>query len=165
MANLILWRHAEAEVQSASGRDVDRALTRNGRKDAAKMAKWLDQYMPKNTEILCSPARRCLETVAALQELNVDKIQREVKVVEFLGVDSSVEAIAKKVLNDDSSKTTLIVGHQPNLGLLIAKLLGMQETATVVKKGAVWWLRQRVVVNLSGEATQTYLFTVQHPDY
>lgn len=164
MANLILWRHAEAELQSAGGKDIDRVLTKNGRKDAAKMAKWLDQYLPKNLEVLCSPARRCLETVAALQELNADKSQREVKIVEFLGVDSSVEAIAKKVVNDDSSKTILVVGHQPNLGLLIAKLLGMHEGACVVKKGAIWWLRQRVISNVSGDATQTYLFTVQHPD-
>jgi len=59
----------------------------------------------------------------------------------------------------------LIIGHQPNLGLLISKLLGIQKNACVVKKCAVWWLRQRYVPNNAGGATQTYLFTVQHPDY
>ena len=157
MANLILWRHAEAEAESDSGEDIDRALTKSGRKDAAKMAKWLSQHLPANTEILCSPARRCLETAAALQHA----IKCEIKIAKFLGVDSSVEMIAKKVMNDDSSKTILLIGHQPNLGLLIAKLLGMNERACVVKKGAVWWLRQRLIL---GEL-QTYLFTVQHPDY
>lgn len=39
MANLILWRHAEAEAESVSGADADRALTKRGRKDAARMAK------------------------------------------------------------------------------------------------------------------------------
>jgi len=165
MANLILWRHAEAEAQSESGLDADRALTKSGRKDAAKMAAWLNEHLPQNTEILCSPARRCIETVAALQRFNTAKIKREVKVVEFLGADSSVNTIAKQVSNEDSSKTLLIIGHQPNLGLLISKLLGMQESACVVKKGAVWWLRQRYIPNSSGGATQTYLFTVQHPDY
>jgi phosphohistidine phosphatase len=165
MANLILWRHAEAEVQSHSGADADRALTKHGRKDAARMAAWLNQYLPKNTEILCSPARRCLETAAALHKLNTSKIKREVKIVDFLGVDSSVSEIAKQVSNDDSSQTILIIGHQPNLGLLIAKLLGMKESNCVVKKGAVWWLRQRHLSGLAGGTTQTYLFTVQHPDY
>ena len=167
MANLILWRHAEAEVQSKSGEDVDRALTRKGRKDAAKMAKWLHQHLPANTEILCSPALRCLETVAALVALSGrenTEIAMKLKIAEFLGIDSTVEIIAKKISNDDSSKTILIIGHQPNLGLLIAKLLGMHDSACVVKKGAVWWLRQRNIPNLSGSATQTYLFTVQHPD-
>lgn len=38
MANLILWRHADAEILSVNGNDIDRALTKRGRKDAAKMA-------------------------------------------------------------------------------------------------------------------------------
>ncbi len=163
MSNLILWRHAEADAQSEGGADTDRALTKHGRKDAAKVADWLNQYLPKNTEILCSPARRCLETAAALQQLNKTKNKREVKIVDFLSIDSSVDEIAKQVSNDDTSKTILIIGHQPNLGLLIAKLLGMKESALVVKKGAVWWLRQRYLPNVAGGATQTYLYAVQHP--
>ncbi len=161
MANLILWRHAEAEDLSANGQDSDRALTKRGRKDAAKMAKWLSEHLPANTEVICSPARRCLETAAALHDIN----GLEIKVVEFLSVNSSIERIAKNVVNEDSTKTILIVGHQPNLGFLIAKLLGMTEGACVVKKGAVWWLRQRLVDDADREALQTYLFTVQHPDY
>lgn len=165
MANLILWRHADAEVASSTVEDIDRALTKSGRKDAAKMAKWLNEYLPPNTEILCSPARRCLETAAALNEISNHKSQREthykIQLAEFLGVDSSVEKIIQQVKNEDSSKTILLIGHQPNLGSLIAKLLGMNENTCVVKKGAVWWLRQRFV----NGASQTYLFTVQHPDY
>lgn len=159
MANLILWRHAEAEGSSDSGLDADRVLTKAGRKDAAKMAKWLNEYLPANTEILCSPAKRCIETASALNE-TVKKSPREIKVVDFLSVDHSVESIARNLTNEDSTQTILVVGHQPNLGLLISKLLGMQDSA-VVKKGAVWWLRQRYV----NGALQTYLFTVQHPDY
>ncbi|MFA7350348.1 MAG: histidine phosphatase family protein [Methylotenera sp.] len=160
MANLILWRHADAEVESASGKDCDRALTKKGRKDAIKIAKWLNQHLPANTEIICSPARRCLETAAALHDLNGVKI----KEAEFLSVDSSVERIAKEVINADSSKTMLIIGHQPTLGMLIAKLLGLNERTCVVKKGAAWWLRQRYVDDAEKTTLQTYLFAVQHPD-
>ncbi|NOU40637.1 MAG: phosphohistidine phosphatase [Methylotenera sp.] len=160
MANLILWRHADAEVESASGKDFDRALTKKGRKDAIKIAKWLNQHVPANTEIICSPARRCLETAATLHDLNGIKI----KVAEFLSVDSSVERIAKEVTNADSSKTILIIGHQPTLGMLIAKLLGLNERTCVVKKGAAWWLRQRYVDDAEKTTLQTYLFAVQHPD-
>ncbi len=148
-----------------NGKDIDRALTKGGRKDAAKMAKWLNQHLPKNTEILCSPARRCLETAATLNDesnyKNLHATRYEIKQAKFLGVDSTVEAIAEQVVNDDSSKTILLIGHQPNLGQLIAKLLGMDEATCVVKKGSVWWLRQRFI----NGASQTYLFTVQQPDY
>lgn len=165
MANLILWRHAEAEVESNTGQDTDRSLTKRGRKDALKMAKWLHKHLPVNTEVLCSPARRCLETVAALQCVNAASEQRKTKldvnVADFLSIENGLDEIAQKVINDDSSKTILIVGHQPSLGLLITKLLGVDETACAVKKGAVWWLRQRLV----NGALQTYLFTVQLPHY
>ena len=160
MANLILWRHAEAEAQSVSGADIDRALTKRGRKDAATMAQWLNQHIPADTEIISSPALRCMQTAEELKILN----NFEIKVAEFLSVDHSVEAIAKQVVNDDLNKTLLIVGHQPNLGLLIAKLLGMDGRACVVKKGAVWWLRQRITED-SDSKPQTYLFMVQHPDF
>jgi phosphohistidine phosphatase len=161
MANLILWRHAEAENVSATGQDIERALTKRGQKDAAKMAKWLNQHLPEGVEIFCSPARRCLETASALNQGVASDNHHKINVVEFLGVESSVNAIAQTVMNDDSSKTILIVGHQPNLGYLIEKILGMQEGTCVVKKGSVWWLRQRII---QGEL-QNYLFTVQHPDY
>ena len=156
MANLILWRHAEAEVQSKSGTDFDRALTKSGHKDAVKMAKWLNQHLPANTEVFCSPAIRCLQTAAALQALS----SINVEVADFLSVDSTPEMIANKINNDDSNQTILIIGHQPNLGLLITKLLGMNESACAVKKGAVWWLRQRV----NEGVLQTYLYAVKHPN-
>lgn len=161
MANLILWRHAEAEDIGEMGLDIERALTKRGQRDAVKMARWLNQHLPDDTEILCSPAQRCLETAAALnQELPPDR-QRKINVVQFLGPDCSLATIAKKVINDDTSKTLLLVGHQPNLGFLIAKVLGMPESACVVKKGSVWWLRQRIVQG----APQLYVFALQQPDY
>jgi phosphohistidine phosphatase len=164
MANLILWRHADAEVDSVTGKDTDRVLSKSGQKDAVKMAKWLHKHLPENTEILCSPARRCLETLAALQQLDNTDTQHEgktypVQIVDFLSIDSSAQMIVKNVANEDSSKTLLLIGHQPNLGRVIAKLLQMNEGACVVKKGAVWWLRHRLMVGQS----QTYLHAVRNP--
>ena len=156
MANLIVWRHAEAEVISKTGADSDRALTKRGQKDAAKMAQWLHQHIPNNIVIFCSPAKRCLETVSALQKL----ISINVQVVEFLSIDSTPEMIVNQICDEDTNKTILIVGHQPNLGLVISKLLGMKESACAVKKGAIWWLRQREKEG----AVRTYLFAVQPPN-
>jgi len=165
VANLIFWRHAEAEIESSTGRDTDRELTKRGRKDALKMAKWLHRHLPIDTQVLCSPARRCLETAAALQSASaVDgghKKQLDINVAEFLSIDSRLEDIAQKLVNDDSNKTILIVGHEPNLGRLISQLLGMEKSACSVKKGAVWWLRQKII----NGGLQTYLFTVQLPRY
>lgn len=157
--DLLLWRHAEAEAESATGLDADRALTRRGRKDAAKMAKWLKGHLPTDTIVLSSPARRCQETVAALRDIS----DIRARAVEFLSVDSNIERIRKELATFTGDKTVLVVGHQPNLGSLVARLVGMQESSCVVKKGAVWWLHQRS--SQGNTAPQTYLLTVQHPDY
>ena len=37
MANIILWRHADAQMISNSGADIDRELTKRGKKDAQKI--------------------------------------------------------------------------------------------------------------------------------
>lgn len=156
MVDLILWRHAEAEDTSATGKDADRMLTARGLKDAAKMAKWLAKHLPADTVVLCSPARRCQQTVAALTALN----QTEINTENFLSVDSNVERIAKAVNDYDNTKALVLVGHQPNLGLLIEQLLGMHHSAGVVKKCSVWWLRQRLV----GHDLSYYIYAVQQID-
>lgn len=167
LINLILWRHAEAEMDSDSGNDVDRVLTRRGRKDASKMAKWLYQHLPASTKILSSPASRCLETAHALKELSTHRNEPFViTVADFLGIDNGVEVIEREVIDRaDADETVLIVGHQPNLGLLVVKFLGMDETACVIKKGSVWWLRQRAINGTSDAELHYYLLTVQLPHY
>ena len=166
MANIILWRHADAEMISSTGADIDRALTKRGRKDAVKMASWLNTYLPENTTILCSPAKRCLETLAALDITTQYNTQYKIQVVGFLGVEALPETILQNITNADTEHTYLLVGHQPNIGYVIAELLGMQEKSCVVKKGSVWWIRQRFVDGVARpDACEYYLHTMQQPDY
>ena len=54
----------------------------------------------------------------------------------------------------------VVVGHQPTLGQVIARLLGLAEEDCPVRKGAIWWLRQRE----RGGELQTVLYTVQTPE-
>jgi phosphohistidine phosphatase len=54
----------------------------------------------------------------------------------------------------------LIVGHQPTLGLLAARLLTGQDQPWSVRKGAVWWLRSR---EREGDE-QVVLHAVMPPD-
>lgn len=161
MTDLLFWRHAEAEDFSISGLDADRELTRKGSKDAARMAKWLAEHLPEKTTLLVSPAVRCQQTAAALNKLK----PFELKTADFLATESTVPRIAHALASYQNAKTLLLVGHQPNLGYLIASYLGMPAGGCVVKKGAVWWLRQRVLSDEATSALQSYLLTVQHPDY
>jgi phosphohistidine phosphatase len=64
--DLIFWRHAEAEDWTEGCDDMQRSLTSRGEKQAKRMAGWLDRQLPDGTRIVSSPARRCEQTVMAL---------------------------------------------------------------------------------------------------
>lgn len=154
--DLILWRHAEAEDwpegDPEGGSDLDRSLTSRGEKQAARMAGWLDRQLPEGARILVSPARRCEQTVLALG--------RKYKIRTELAPDATPAQLLELVQWPLSRSPILVVGHQPTLGQTIAQLLGLQESDCPVKKGSLWWLRNR---DRDGHS-QTVVVTVQSPE-
>jgi len=150
--DLILWRHAEAQEWEAGCNDLLRPLTPRGEKQASRMAAWLDRQLPDNTRILASPAVRTDQTVRALG--------RKFKTRAELAPDATAAQLFDLVQWPDGKGTVLVVGHQPTLGQTIAQLIGLNAEECSVKKGAVWWLRNRQRDTLS----QTVLVTVQSPD-
>ncbi len=155
--DLILWRHAEAEVAQEGEDDLSRALTKKGEKQAARMAAWLDRHLPEGTRVLVSPAVRTQQTVAPLgRKFKLrDELVPETSVGDVLGLLKWQETTGPLIKG-----SVLLVGHQPYLGQLVAKLLGMQEHHCPVRKGGVWWLRTRV---RDGQP-QTVLLTVACPE-
>ena len=148
--DLILWRHAEAQEPEGDMTDLDRALTRRGDKQAARMAAWLDRQLPEGTRILASPAVRTEQTVRALG--------RKYRLCDELRPGASPEQLLQLVGWPLAKAPVLVVGHQPTLGLTAQRLLAMQ-TPCAIKKGAVWWLRHRI---RDGEP-QVVLVAVQNP--
>ena len=134
--DLILWRHAEAEpLKDEGGDDLARVLTAKGERQAQRMAHWLNHRLAATTRVLVSPAERCRQTAAALG--------REVRIVPALAPDATTEALLAAARWPRASEPVLIVGHQPTLGLLAARLLSGSEQPWQLKKGSVWWLRTR----------------------
>jgi phosphohistidine phosphatase len=127
-------------------------LTARGEKHAARMAAWLNRQLPNGTRILSSPARRTEQTVLALD--------RKFKLRDELAPGADPLALLDLVQWPNAKAPVLVVGHQPTLGQVIAKLLGLAEEACPVKKGAVWWLHQRE----RDGVVQTVLLTVQTPE-
>lgn len=130
--DLILWRHADA----VSGEpDLDRRLTANGVERAARMAAWLERYLPDRCRILVSPARRAQQTAQALR--------RKFKTVDDLAPGASVAAALAAADWPKSRECVMIVGHQPTLGEVASLLLSGAEAEWSMKKGGVWWLTDR----------------------
>ncbi|MDP4733996.1 MAG: phosphohistidine phosphatase SixA [Limnohabitans sp.] len=150
--DLIIWRHAEAHEAEPGEDDLQRALTPRGRKQAERMAAWLDAQLPQGTRVLSSPAIRAEQTVRALN--------RKYKVRDALSPGASVEDLLETSGWPEARYPVLLVGHQPALGGLVAKLLGIPEPACAIRKGAVWWLRHRI----REAQAQTVLLAVTCPE-
>jgi phosphohistidine phosphatase len=125
---LILWRHADAEDGSP---DLARRLTKKGRKQAARVAQWLDEHLPKDYVLLSSPATRARETAEALGKP---------RIVEALAPGASVKEILQTAGWPEAGGTVVLVGHQPDFGRAIAYLVSRRETDWTLKKGGLWWL-------------------------
>ena len=146
--DLILWRHAEA----ADGMpDHARELTPKGIKQAAKVAAFLCQHLPHDHRILVSPTTRTQQTVAALTN--------HFTLAPTIAPGASAEAVMHAARWPDGGGTVLIVGHQPTLGEVAAKLLGCQNPSLSIKKGALWWFNRRE------SAEQVTLRLVITPDF
>lgn len=157
--DLILWRHAQAHDhpdgpagQQGDDKDLARPLTSRGEKQAVRMARWLDRQLPQGALILCSPAVRAEQTALALG--------RKLHIVPALAPEADALAVLDQVQWPVGKSPCVVVAHQPTLGRVIARLLNLPEDACPVRKGTVWWLRQR---ERNGRV-QTVLVCVQTPE-
>lgn len=157
--DLILWRHAEAQEhplgldgRQGDAMDLERRLTPRGDKQAARMGAWLDRQLPEGARICVSPAQRAQQTAAALG--------RKYRTREELAPGADPAAVLALVGWPTGRSPVVVIGHQPTLGRVIAQLLGLPDPDCPMKKGAIWWLRQR---ERSG-VRQNLLVCIQTPE-
>ncbi len=130
--DLILWRHAQAENGTP---DHARALTSQGRKQAARMGAWLDRCLPSGCKILVSPTVRTRQTAEALG--------RKFRIVDDIGPMATAADVLAAAGWPDARGPVLLVGHQPWLGQVASLLLTGSEQYWTVKKSNAWWIAQR----------------------
>ena len=159
LMDLILWRHAEAfdHPHPDTGvpgdeDDLQRSLSPRGEKQATRMAAWLDRQLPDGARVFSSPALRTEQTAKALG--------RRFRVREEIAPQASAQAVLDLVQWPTGKSPVVVVGHQPTLGQVIARLLDLPEGECAVKKGALWWLRLRERNGIQ----QTVVVTVQTPE-
>ena len=165
--HLILWRHAEAEElfdgNDMLQRDMQRALTQKGQRQAADMAKWLKPQLPKATILQCSPALRAFQTAEAMQYVNKSY---EININQALKPDASLNTVLANIAQFNSYKCLVLVGHQPWLGQLAAHLLGISMEGHAndlpIKKGAIWWLRLNKSLDKTLDKTRTETVSAQY---
>lgn len=148
---LVLWRHADAEDGVL---DMKRELTDKGRRQSAKVAKWLRPRLEGSWDILVSPAARARQTADAL-DLGYDLRLT-------LGPAATEDALLREADWPGNDRNVIIVGHQPTLGRVAARLLTGHHGDLSVKKGAVWWFSGRF--DKRAGLSETILRAVIAPD-
>ena len=125
MKKLYLLRHADAAPKGSKEKDSERALTEHGKMQAAEAAAEAKLKKFSFDVILTSPYARALETArifAAIYEMPGKVIEES-----LLACGCSVQAIRKILRRYQACNSILCVGHEPDLGVIAAALLGLDQ--------------------------------------
>jgi phosphohistidine phosphatase len=127
-------RHAEAVEGSDSLQDEWRYLTEKGRSAAEKMSSAIAKFGPKPRLTITSPLTRAVQTA----EIAAEKACRRNVVVasEMLLPGADISELVTYLKGCGNAQRVLLVGHEPQLGLLVASLLGHKGEDISLKKGA-----------------------------
>ncbi len=141
--HVIFWRHAEAEeldadvaTQDPTLADLRRALTRQGRRDASRVAAWIKAHVPKPWVVCASPALRARQTAMALVDYPVD----EPRLAPGCGVDDLLAVVAE---HQDAHSALVLCGHQPTMGSAALRWLSGCEQAFSLRKSGLIWVAER----------------------
>lgn len=127
MRRLLLMRHGKA-ASPHGVEDFERPLADAGRLEAAAAGAWIAEHVGPVDAVLCSPARRTRETLAATgvhaPATFPDEIY-EAWTGDLLDVVRSVDA---------GAGTVLLVGHSPGTPSLAARLAGEDSDPALVNR-------------------------------
>src|SRR5204862_28615 len=79
---------------------------------------------------------------------SADPLGFEFEEDEAAGLSATAKTVLKAAGWPDGEEDVVMVGHQPTLGEVAAKVLGTKDDCVSIKKGAVWWF-----VSRDGETT------------
>ncbi|MGI8525326.1 MAG: SixA phosphatase family protein [Pseudolabrys sp.] len=121
MRRLLLFRHSKAEPSQSGERDHTRALTGQGRADAARMGIYLARHNLMPDQVLMSPSVRTLETwaSAAAAFRSAPPARPEQRIY-----DAAPQALFDLIA--ETPKTTgrlMLIGHNPGLHELASRLI------------------------------------------
>jgi phosphohistidine phosphatase len=131
---LYVMRHAEAVEETEILQDEWRYLTEEGRSAAKKMSSSIMKSGPKPRLTITSPLTRAVQTA----EIVAEKACRKNVVVacRLLMPGAEIGELVAHIKESGDNKRVMLVGHEPQLGLLVATLLGRENVTITLKKGA-----------------------------
>lgn len=128
-------RHAATHSQQIFEKDKDRALTQIGHYQIANIAKQLKEkkYLPDY--LLCSPAKRAVQTAQLLCK-DLEITQKIIKINSVL-YSGDIEVILQSFFLLDLSQHAFIIGHNPTISSLAYKLCPSTKSIILPTAGVV----------------------------
>lgn len=116
---LYLLRHGKADWPDWDRPDDERPLTKEGKREVARIAKFLADLRVKPRRILSSPLPRALQTA----EIAAEALGLEVQQERALGKGFTATKL-RALLKRASGEDLMIVGHEPDFSANIRALTG-----------------------------------------
>ncbi len=120
---LYLVRHAKSSWVNPSYSDFDRPLNDRGQRDAPEMGRRLKAKGIRPDLIVCSPARRAIETLELLNaELGVDQDSIYMQKRLYEASTPTLIDIIQSLENSDES--AMVIGHNPSMSWVATQISG-----------------------------------------
>ncbi len=135
--NIYLIRHADAlpvDHQHITT-DEERPLSDEGLRQVARLVSAFKRLDIPITRIFCSPLKRTLQTAEELAR-QLGQPQSEVIACEQLLPGGSSKKLCK-LLRQHQDQHVLLIGHEPDLGLHTAYLIGSKRARIAYAKGGM----------------------------
>lgn len=117
LRELMLLRHAKSEWKNSDLPDMERPLSDKGKKNAAKMGKWLKAQSLLPDLILVSPAQRAQQTLRRI----CSECPANTVVVDDLYL-ADIDTLKKVLADTPNAKRVMIIGHNEGLERLLSYL-------------------------------------------
>jgi len=128
--HLYLIRHAQARPTGGAVRtDAERPLTRGGEQDAVSVGRVLAATDPEIGLILTSPLTRAVQTGDRIA--GVFDAPPERRITDNLAPGFRPGAIVEEILAIGSDAHVILIGHQPDIGALLSRLVANGMRAAI----------------------------------
>ena len=130
---LLIVRHATAEDGGPGVRDWDRALTHEGRAEASLISHALQALELQPNIVLSSPLVRARQTA----EIIANILGVDMTLADELQSGAALLDHVQRLLTRHAVDTAMLVGHEPDLSSLAARLVNADDRGMLLKKGGL----------------------------
>lgn len=136
MVKLYFVRHGIAVPAGTPGYpNDDRPLTDEGIEKMTEAAKGIAKLIPKFELIMSSPLKRACDTANIIaKEINY---KGEIEISKVLLPGCTAKSLLNYLVKYKDKENILIVGHEPDFGMIASALIGSNSPVVVFKKGAL----------------------------